>query len=106
LRAGEIVANEREPQTIADGARTTSLGKHNWAILRDGIHSIVEVPEENIAQGVRLLFTYANLKAEPTGALTVGAVLTQPEFFRGRRICCVISGGNVDARVYQQLLSA
>ena len=105
LRAGEIIANEREPQTIADGARTVSLGKHNWAILRDGIHSIVEVPDENIAQAVRLLFTYANLKAEPTGTLTVGAVLTQPEFFQNKRVCCVISGGNVDARVYAQILN-
>ncbi|MBI4670530.1 MAG: threonine/serine dehydratase [Chloroflexi bacterium] len=105
LRAGEIVVNAREPQTIADGARTMSIGKHNWAILRDGIHSIVEVPEEQIAQAVRWLFTYANLKAEPTGALPIGALLTQPEFFRGRRVCCVISGGNVGAGVYAKILT-
>jgi threonine dehydratase len=105
LRAGEIVANEFEPQTIADGARTVSVGKHNWAILRDGIHSIVEVPDENIARAVRMLFTFANLKTEPTGALTVGAILTQPELFRAKRVCCVISGGNVDAAVYQKLLT-
>ncbi|GIL16235.1 MAG: serine/threonine dehydratase [Chloroflexota bacterium] len=105
LRAGEIVANEREPQTMADGARTVSLGKHNWAILRAGIHSIIETPEENIAEGVRLLFAYANLKAEPTGALTIGALVTQPEFFQNRRVCCVISGGNVDARVYAAILA-
>ncbi len=105
LRAGEIVANAREPQTLADGARTLSVGKHNWAILRDGIHSIIEVPDEHIAQGVRLLFTYANLKAEPTGALTIGALLTQPETFRRKRVCCVISGGNVDARVYAEILT-
>lgn len=106
LRAGEIVANEFEPQTIADGARTVSVGTHNWAILRDGIHSIVEVPDDNIARAVRLLFTYANLKAEPTGALSAGAVLTQPELFRGKRVCCVVSGGNVDARVYAEILAA
>lgn len=106
LRAGEIVANEREPQTIADGARTVSIGKHNWDILRDGIHSIVEVPDENIAQALRLLFTYANLKAEPTGALAVGAVLTQPGLFHRKRVCCVVSGGNVDARVYAEILAA
>lgn len=105
LRAGEIVTNEREPQTMADGARTVSLGKHNWAILRAGIHSIIETPEENIAEGVRLLFTYANLKAEPTGALTIGALVTQPEFFQNRRVCCVISGGNVDARVYAAIFA-
>ncbi len=104
LREGRIVANEAEPQTIADGARTVSLGRHNWAILKDGLAGILEVPEEEIARGVRLLFELANLKAEPTGALSVGALLTEPNRFRGRRVCCVISGGNVDAAVYQEIL--
>src|SRR5581483_10263985 len=75
LRAGHIVANEREPQTIADGARTVSVGQHNWAILESGLAHIVEVPEENIRAGLRLLFGLANLKAEPTGALAIGALL-------------------------------
>ena len=105
LRAGHIVVNETEPQTIADGARTVSVGQHNWAVLKDGLSAIVEVPEENIKEGVRLLFGLANLKAEPTGALAIGALLTQPEFFRNRRVCCVISGGNVDAAVYRQILA-
>jgi threonine dehydratase len=104
LRAGRILANETEPQTIADGARTVSLGVHNWAILKDGLGGIVEVPEESIARGVRLLFELANLKAEPTGALSIGALLTDPERFRGRRVGCVISGGNVDPAVYRELL--
>jgi threonine dehydratase len=104
LREGRIVANEHEPQTIADGARTVSLGKHNWPILRDGLAGIVEVPEENIACGVRLLFELANLKAEPTGALSVGALLTDPGQFAAKSVCCVISGGNVDPGVYRKLL--
>ena len=104
LREGRIVANKAEPQTIADGARTLSLGSHNWAILKDGLAGIVEVPEEEIAHGVRLLFELANLKAEPTGALSVGALLTDPVRFQGRRVCCVISGGNVDAAVYREIL--
>ena len=106
LRQGHIVANETEPQTIADGARTVSVGVHNWAVLKDGLSAIVEVPEENIREGVRLLFGLANLKTEPTGALGVGALLTQPDAFRGGRVCCVISGGNVDPAVYREILSA
>lgn len=105
LRAGHIVANEREPQTIADGARTVSVGQHNWAILESGLAHIVEVPEENIRAGVRLLFGLANLKAEPTGALAIGALMTEPERFRDLRVCCVISGGNVDAEVYREILA-
>jgi threonine dehydratase len=105
LREGRIVINEQEPQTIADGARTVSLGHHNWAILQEGIANIVEVPEENIKEGLRLLYSFANLKAEPTGALSIGALLTAPERFAGLSVCCVISGGNVDAEVYRTILA-
>jgi threonine dehydratase len=56
LRAGHIVTNESEPQTIADGARTLSLGKHNWAIIQGNLSTIVEVPEEKIFQAARFLF--------------------------------------------------
>jgi threonine dehydratase len=104
LRAGHIVANDAEPQTIADGARTVSVGQHNWAVLKDGLAGIVEVPEENIKEGVRLLFSLANLKAEPTGALSIGALLTEPDRFRDRAVCCVVSGGNVDPQVYKDML--
>ena len=105
LRAGHIVTNASEPQTIADGARTVSVGQHNWAILASGLAHIVEVPEANIREGARLLFSLANLKAEPTGALAIGALLTEPERFRGLRVCSVISGGNVDTEVYRQVLA-
>ncbi len=105
LRAGRIVRNEQEPQTMADGARTLSLGGHNWPILREGLAAIVEVPEEKIVEAVRLLFNLANLKAEPTGALSLAALLTQPELFRARSVCCVISGGNVDPEMFRTILS-
>jgi threonine dehydratase len=106
LRAGHVVANDTEPPTLADGARVLSVGQHNWAVLKDGLAGIVEVPEEAIAEGVRLLFSLANLKAEPTGALAIGALLTAPERFRDLRVCGVISGGNVDPAVFRNLLGA
>jgi len=106
LRAGHLIVNEKEPQTIADGARTPSLGQHNWAILREGLAGIVEVPEERIKEAVRLLFALANLKTEPTGALSLAAVLTEPERFRGLSVCCVVSGGNVDTEVYSRILNS
>jgi len=105
LRAGHIVVNEVEPQTIADGTRTLSVGQHNWAILEGGIETIVEVPEDAIREGVRLLFSLANLKSEPTGALGVAAMLTSPDVFRDRRVCCVVTGGNVDPAVYASIIA-
>ncbi len=105
LRSGQLVSLDAEPETLADGARTLSLGRHNWEILRDNLARIVEVPEEKIIEAVRMLFLLANLKAEPTGALSLAAVLTEPEMFRDRTICCVISGGNVDPLTYRAILA-
>jgi threonine dehydratase len=99
------VTCETEPQTIADGARTVSVGKLNWEIMKDALETIVEVPEEKIVAAVRLLFDLANLKVEPTGALSLAAVLTRPELFRERSVCCVVSGGNVDPAVYTKILA-
>ncbi|MFN6964070.1 MAG: threonine/serine dehydratase [Pyrinomonadaceae bacterium] len=105
LREGRLIANEAEPATIADGARTLSLGKRNWAIIRESVREIVEVPDDNIADAVRMYFETANLKSEPTGALSLGALLERRERFESKRICLVVSGGNVDASVYADLIS-
>lgn len=106
LKARKIVANEFEPSTIADGARTISLGEHNWKIIEPTLREIIEVSDEKIAEAVRVLFANANLKVEPTGALTVGAILEQPARFAGKTVCCIVSGGNVDKAVYERILAA
>jgi len=105
LAAGRLIANETEPVTIADGARTISLGDLNWEILRNEVAGIVEVDDDKIKEAVRLYFQLANLKCEPTGALSLGAVLSKPELFRDKRICLVVSGGNVDAAVYREIIA-
>jgi len=104
LREGRIIVNEQEPRTIADGARTISLGQHNWRIIREHVAGIIEVSEEQIREGVRLLYALANLKVEPTGALTIGALLAAPDQFRDQTVCCVVSGGNVDPAVYRDCI--
>jgi threonine dehydratase len=105
LAAGHLIKDEKESDTLADGARLTSLGDHAWPIIQAGIDGIIEVGEAQIKEAVRLLFREANLKAEPTGALSLGAVLSQPQSFKGKKVCCVVSGGNVDPDLYCRILS-
>lgn len=105
LKAGELIANETEPMTIADGARTLSLGKQNWAILKDGLAGIIEVSDEKIAEAMRLYFGLANLKCEPTGALSLGAILENSDEFKDKKVCLIVSGGNVDTEVYRNILA-
>jgi threonine dehydratase len=104
LREGHLIVNEHEPETIADGARTVSLGQHNWPIIREHVAGIIEVSEEQIREAVRLLYDLANLKVEPTGALAIGALLAAPDQFRDEKVCCVVSGGNVDPAVYRECI--
>ncbi len=104
LRSGQLICNEHEPDTVADGARTLSLGRLNWEILQHGVADIFEVPDELTLEALRQYFRYVNLKVEPTGALALGALLAHPEQFSGKRVCCIVSGGNVDPAVYAQAL--
>ncbi|HEY1354203.1 MAG TPA: pyridoxal-phosphate dependent enzyme [Ktedonobacteraceae bacterium] len=103
LHSGQLVHNEQEPLTVADGARTLSLGELNWEILRTGMADILEVPDATILAALRAYFAL-NLKVEPTGALALGAVMSYPERFAGKRVCCIVSGGNVDPLVYARAL--
>ena len=104
LKAVKIIPNETEPATIADGARTISIGNLNWPIIQKGVAGIIEVSDEKIAEAVRLYFGLANLKCEPTGALSLGAILEQNESFAGKKICLIVSGGNVDPAVFVKII--
>lgn len=104
LQSGQLIRNEHEPDTIADGARTLSLGELNWEIIQRGISDIIAVPDQLTLEALRRYFLYANLKVEPTGALSLGALLAKPERFHGKHVCCIVSGGNVDPIVYAQAL--
>ncbi len=106
FRSGKLVENESEPQTMADGARTLSLGHLTWPVIKDGVTDFVDVPEERIVEAVKLYFGLANLKCEPTGALSLGAMLEKPDLFRDKKICVIVSGGNVDPAVYGEILAA
>jgi threonine dehydratase len=105
LAAGRLIPNEKEPMTIADGARTISLGNLNWEIIRNGVAGILDVSDETIAEATRLYFELANLKCEPTGALSLAALMTNVDKFRERRVCLIVSGGNVDSEVYARLIA-
>lgn len=102
LQADKLLRHDIEPQTLADGARTLSVGRRNWAILKEEIAGVVCVTEESIQEAMKL-FWKNGLRVEPTGALTLGALL-QTLAWKGKKILAVISGGNVDQEVFERLI--
>jgi len=105
LAEGRLIANQKEPATLADGARTLSLGKLNFEILKDSLAGIVEVEEKTLREAVKMYFELANLKVEPTGALSLAALMERPELFASSRPLLIVSGGNVDAELYASLIT-
>jgi threonine dehydratase len=93
LRKGEIVSIN-PPNTIADGARTTAIGEIPFSILRERVSDIVTVSDEALLDAVKLLATYSKLVVEPTGALSVAALL-QNKIPKSGKTVAVLSGGNI-----------
>ena len=93
--SGELVT-VRDPETIADGARTPSLGCVTFPLVRRFVDDMVTVTEDEIVDGMRFLWERMKLVVEPTGALAVAAALAGKVNLKGRRAGAVVSGGNVD----------
>ena len=104
FRTGQLTRLPNEPATLADGVRALGLSEANWNEVREGCHGVIEVDEARIVEARRLLFTHANLKAEPTASLALAALLAQSESLRTLRVCCVVTGANVAPAVYARAL--
>ena len=103
LQNGILISNDQEPDTLADGARTISLGRLNFDILSSEMSGIIEVDESLIPIAMKHLHQ-CDLRVEPTGALSVAALFAEPKRFVGLKIGCVLSGGNVDDDLYSGLV--
>jgi len=100
LAAGHLVTLETPPVTAADGARTLHLGSLCWEVIRKRVSRIVSVSDQDIAEAVWWLWTRTKLVVEPTGAMSVAAVLAaarggqDPIVKDGSSVVCILSGGN------------
>lgn len=94
LKSGKIEFNETT-NTIADGLKT-HLGDINFPILRRGVAEIFRVTEEQILEAMKLVWERMKLVIEPSGAVSLAALLANGEAFAGKSVGIILSGGNVD----------
>lgn len=96
LRGEEVICSE---QTLADGIAVKAPGKLTLPIVKDHVAGIVLVDEPAIERAICALLTSQKIVAEGAGAAALAALLTEPEQFRGRKLCLYLSGGNIDPRM-------
>jgi threonine dehydratase len=82
--------------TIADGLAPPFAGDLPLGLCRGRVETVL-LTEEEIADGVRFLYSQAKLACEPAGAAALGAVLAG-KVEAGPNVAVIVSGGNVEAR--------
>ena len=93
------------PQTIADGARTESLGRLTFPLVLRHVHDIITVTDAELVEAMRFLWERMKLVVEPTGALATAGVLKGAIDVRDRRVGIILSGGNVDLKAVAALFA-
>jgi threonine dehydratase len=94
------------PQTIADGTRTPSLGiDHTFRLVMQYVDDMQTVSEEAIKEAVRFAFYRLKLVIEPSGALGLASLLSGTVSATGKKVGVIISGGNIDAETMTQILA-
>ena len=86
------------PDTIADGARTTSLGKITFPLVMRYVNDMLTVSDEELLRSMFFLWERMKIVVEPTGALAACALLHKKLESEKLRIGVILSGGNVDLR--------
>ena len=84
------------PKTVADGARTPSLGSLTFPLVMEHVSGMTTVDDPTLLKTMFYLWERLKLVVEPTGALAAAAALEGTTPIRGLRVGIILSGGNVD----------
>ena len=104
LRKGEIVHID-VPDTIADGAKTTHLGQHNFNVIQRYVDDVITVSDSQLVQTMKFFAERMKMVVEPTGCLAAAAALHGMAPIQGKRVGVLISGGNVDLTLFAKLIA-
>ena len=86
----------KNPPTVADGARTPSLGALTFEIVLSRVSDMLTVDDGQLLRSMFFIWERMKLVVEPTGALGAAALLERVVDARGARVGVILSGGNVD----------
>ena len=109
FRAGHIVSFEAEQvtQTLADGLRTQSIGALNFEHIKAYVDDMVTVNEDEIRRATAALSSNPKTTAEPSGAVSVAGFLFHANDLPKTNFnVAVISGGNIDPRLLEEMRQA
>jgi threonine dehydratase len=105
LRSGQRESNPRPSGTICDGLMTGTPGEITFAVNRKLVADGVTVSDADVGKAIAFAFRELKLVVEPSGAITLAALLTHKIDVRGKVAVAVLSGGNIDPQLFNQLVA-
>jgi threonine dehydratase len=103
-RSGARVTRDRIA-TFAEGMATRVTFDLTFSILREHLDDIVTLDEDELKEGVRVALRTTHNLAEGAGAASLAAAIKLRDRLRGRKVVCVMSGGNIDRATLTGILS-
>ncbi|HIZ56683.1 MAG TPA: threonine ammonia-lyase [Firmicutes bacterium] len=92
-------------KTIADGIAVKKPGNHTFELCNTYVDEIVTVTDDEIATAILTLIEQQKLIAEGAGAVSVAAVLFNKIPIKGKKVVCLISGGNIDVTILSRVIT-
>lgn len=89
--------------SFIDGAAVKRMGELTFAICKDIVDEVILVPEGKVCTSILQLYNQEAIVAEPAGALSVAALDFCKDQIQGKKVVCVISGGNNDIERMQEI---
>lgn len=102
LKAGKPVRLEKI-QRFVDGASVQRVGEITFDICKDLITDMLLVPEGKVSSTILRLYNEDAIVAEPAGALTIAALDQYASKIKGKKVVCILSGGNNDIDRMQEI---
>jgi threonine dehydratase len=90
--------------TIAEGIAVRDIGEQPFSVIKGHVADVLVVPERAVEEAIALLAEGAKVVAEGAGAAGIAALLAFPDRFKGRKIGVPICGGNIDARIFANVM--
>ncbi len=101
----EHICNLKHVKTIADGIAVKTPGDHTFELCSKYVDEIVTVSDDEVASAILALMEQQKLVAEGAGAVSVAAAMFNKVDIKGKKVCCVVSGGNIDVTILSRVIS-
>lgn len=103
IKAGKIVRLDNA-STVADGIQVKEPGEHTFEYVQKYVDEIVTVTDDEISSAILKLIETQKMVSEGAGAAPVAAVMFNKLPIKGKKVVCVVSGGNIDVTILSRVI--